>query len=215
MARKEKTIHYLYKTTCLITNRYYIGIHSTNNMGDDYMGSGLRLRRSIRKYGVENHNKEVLEFFENRDLLVEAEKKIITPEMLTDKNCMNLMAGGEGGFISEEQQKHRSSCAGKAFVEKLNNDIEFRNKYKESHSKGLKNAYANGVREKKYFYDWNNKQHTQETKNKISETKKGQTKGENNSQFGTCWITNGEEVKKIKKEDLNSHLGKGWRRGRK
>jgi hypothetical protein len=215
MARKEKTIHYLYKTTCLITNRYYIGMHSTSNLEDGYMGSGLRLRRSIRKYGVENHTKEILEFFENRVLLIEAEKKAITPEMLTDKNCINLMSGGEGGFISEEQQKHRSSCAGKAFVEKLNNDFEFRTKYKESHSKGLKNAYANGVREKKYFYDWNNKQHTEETKNKISEIKKAQTKGENNSQFGTCWITKDGVNKKIKKEGLEIYLLEGWVKGRK
>ncbi len=53
MARKQKTIHYLYKTTCLVTNRYYIGMHSTCNIDDGYMGSGKRLRYSIRKYGVD------------------------------------------------------------------------------------------------------------------------------------------------------------------
>lgn len=215
MARKEKNTHYLYKTTCVITGRYYIGMHSTSNLDDGYMGSGLRLRRSIRKYGVENHVKEILAFFETRELLIEAEKQAITPEMLTDTNCMNLMGGGKGGFISEEQQRHRSICAYKAFFEKMKNDDVFNLKYKESHSKGLKKSYDEGLREKKYFYDWNGKTHSEETKNKISETKKKQTKGENNSQYGTCWITKNGVNKKIKKEDLETYLKESWLKGRK
>ncbi len=215
MARKEKNIHYLYKTTCLVTNRYYIGMHSTHNLEDGYMGSGKRLRRSIRKYGVENHIREILEFFENRDLLIEAEKKAITPEILTDKNCMNLMAGGKGGFISEEQQRHRSICASNALLEKLKNDDVFMIKYKELHLKGVKNSYTNGVRKKIYFYDWNGKKHSDETKNKISESKKNKRKGEKNSQYGTCWITKDSINKKIKKEEFDSYLNEGWVKGRK
>ena len=90
MARKEKTIHYLYKTTCLVTGKYYIGMHSTSNLDDGYMGSGKRLRYNIRKYGVDNHNKEILEFFETRELLIEAEINAITEDMIVDINCMNL-----------------------------------------------------------------------------------------------------------------------------
>ena len=89
MGRKQKSIHYLYKTTCKVTGRYYIGMHSTSNLEDDYLGSGLVIRRSIRKYGEDNHKKEILEFFDSRELLVEAEKSAITPEMLDDRNCMN------------------------------------------------------------------------------------------------------------------------------
>ena len=40
-------------------------------------------------------------------------------------------------------------------------------------------------------------------------------KGVNNSQFGTCWIYNDNESKKIKKEDLDSFINNGWNRGRK
>ena len=39
-------------------------------------------------------------------------------------------------------------------------------------------------------------------------------KGSNNSQFGTCWITNGTENKKIKKEDLDEWLLMGYHKGR-
>ena len=107
MARKEKKVHYLYKVTCLVTHRYYVGMHSTNDLGDGYMGSGLRLRRSIRKYGEDRHFMLILKFYDTRDLLIEAEKEAITPEMVLDENCMNLRPGGEGGFISVEQQRHR------------------------------------------------------------------------------------------------------------
>ena len=51
MGRKKPHIHYIYKTTCNITNKYYIGMHSTSNLEDGYLGSGKRLRYSIRKYG--------------------------------------------------------------------------------------------------------------------------------------------------------------------
>jgi group I intron endonuclease len=106
MGRKEKTIHCLYKTTCLITGRYYIGMHSSYKLDDGYMGSGKRLRRSIRKYGKENHVREIIELFKSRDLLVEAEKNYITVNMIKDNNCMNLMSGGTGGLTRGFGWKH-------------------------------------------------------------------------------------------------------------
>jgi len=57
--------------------------------------------------------------------------------------------------------------------------------------------------------------HTKDTKDKISETKKGQGMGKSNSQFGTCWITKEGENKKIKKELLMVYQVKGWTKGRK
>jgi hypothetical protein len=51
MPRKTPHIHYIYKTTCNFNQKYYIGMHNTSNLEGGYMGSGKRIRYSIRKYG--------------------------------------------------------------------------------------------------------------------------------------------------------------------
>lgn len=63
---------------------------------------------------------------------------------------------------------------------------------------------------------WTDRKHTEESKRKMRTTKQitGGQRGEKNSQFGTCWITNGEEDKKINKNDLNLFLENGWWKGR-
>ena len=211
MGRKIKNIHYIYKIVCNVTKRYYIGMHSTNNEDDGYMGSGKRLRYNIRKYGVENHIKEILEYYETRELLVEAEKKIITLDILLDKMCMNIMPGGEGGFISEEQQKHRSICGGIAFAKKYKEDNNFRIDFIEKRNNGVKNAHKEG----KYNYNtFEGKQHSDESKQKMSLSKKGKGTGKFNSQYGTCWINKDGTDKKIKKEELNNYLSENWIKGR-
>lgn len=60
---------------------------------------------------------------------------------------------------------------------------------------------------------WKNWKHKEETKRKIGEANKKLT-GNRNSQYNTCWITNGKENKKIKLTELNSWLRIGWNRGR-
>ena len=53
---------YIYKTTNIITHKFYIGMHRTDNMNDGYLGSGVILKRSLKKYGKENHIKEILSY---------------------------------------------------------------------------------------------------------------------------------------------------------
>lgn len=97
MPRANHKYHYIYKTTCFVTGRYYIGMHSTSNLDDEYIGSGQRLSKSIKKYGRTNHSKEILEWLNDRESLKNREKEIVNTSLLTDPNCMNLAIGGEGG----------------------------------------------------------------------------------------------------------------------
>ena len=209
---KLKKYHFLYKTTNLLNGKFYIGIHSTSNLKDGYLGSGKRLRYSIKKYGKANFKLEILEFFDSRELLVEREKQLVNEDLLKDLNCMNLSLGGGGGGFSSEAHKSKFIEAGKNnflyFKEKREESmvkVRLTKEYRQSQSIALKNWYR--------FNDGNfkNRKHSTETKQKMSEAKKGKGTGKANSQFGTMWITNGVENKKIKKEEI---IPIGWKNGR-
>ena len=211
MARATKKIHYIYKTTCNVTNRYYIGMHSTNDLGDGYMGSGKRLRYSIRKYGKDNHNIEILEFCDTREELKKREEEIVNSDLVNEANCMNLVIGG-GGFMLDDYHYKCSKAGGEAFTEKLRNDLEYFRIHSDRSSKAMKKVHAMG----KVPYDnFKGKKHSDETKKKISEANKGKGTGKTNSQYGTCWITRDGKNKKIKKEELDQYIKDGWVKGRK
>ncbi len=214
MARKKANIHYIYKTTCNVTGRWYIGMHSTTKLEDGYMGSGKILRYSIRKYGVENHTKEILEFFETREELIFREQEIVTKELISDGKCMNLREGGTGGWVSKEVQLKCSKAGGDTTSQKIKNDDVFRLKFSSIISDTLKNQYKNKIRNGFSGVRFN-ETHSEETKQKMSEKRKGLGTGETNSQYGTCWITKDGVNKKIKKEDLETYLNDGWVKGRK
>ena len=44
----------------LKNNKEYIGVHSTNDFNDDYMGSGSIINRAISKHGIDSFCKEIL-----------------------------------------------------------------------------------------------------------------------------------------------------------
>lgn len=212
--KKDKKIYYfLYRTTNLLNNKYYLGMHSTRKLKDGYLGSGKILRRSINKYGQDNFKMEILYFFNSRSEMVYEENRLINEQILKDPLCMNIRIGGFGGFTKEEQIKNAIKSNLKQKYLKENNEEWVLKKF-ENQSNSQKKTYENG-REKSYFYDWNGKKHKEETKIKISEKLKLSSKGESNSQFGTCWITKDNENKKIKKEELEDYLKYGWIKGRK
>lgn len=201
MARKPHKYHYIYKTTCNVTGKYYIGMYSCSTLEDGYMGSGKKLRRSLNKHGIENHTKEILEFLDDRESLAKRENEIVNEEIIQDPLCMNLKIGGSGGFNKENSLKGT-----KIMNSKIWKDSEFR----ERHTGRLKKLHSEGKLKLERF-DWTNKTHTEETKKKMSESSRGKGLKENNSQFGTRWITNGIENKKIKKEEK---IPDGWKLGR-
>lgn len=203
----RRKYHYIYKTTCIITNRFYIGMHSTDNLEDGYIGSGKRLWYSINKYGKENHICKILEFLPDRSSLKTREKQIVNEELLNEKLCMNLRIGGEGGIINQEH--HEKMKIGSSIFTKNGWKNGLFKKNQEISKNRLKSLHKSG----KIKYDtFKDKNHTYETKIKIGKANSFKQRGENNSQYGKCWITNGIENKKIYKGDL---IPEDWKLGRK
>jgi len=65
MIDKTKQIIFTYVITNKINGKQYVGMHMTQDIDDDYMGSGTRLRSAILKYGVGNFVKNILYYYED------------------------------------------------------------------------------------------------------------------------------------------------------
>lgn len=101
-------MYYLYKITNNINGKFYIGKRQTkvdHVSLDPYMGSGIRIKAAIKKYGIENFTKEVLGTCTTSELLDILEALEVTEDLVNDPNCYNLMVGGHGGRQGPEARK--------------------------------------------------------------------------------------------------------------
>ena len=89
--------NYFYKITNNINNKFYYGVHCTNNLNDGYFGSGHRLKLAIKQYGKENFKKEILKFFDSREQCSEYESLVVNENCVFDIDCYNLKRGGDYG----------------------------------------------------------------------------------------------------------------------
>jgi len=213
MAQSKHKYHFIYKTTCLITGRYYIGMHSTPKIEDSYLGSGKKLWHSINYHGKENHAREILEFLPDRKSLANRERELVNESLLSDPMCMNLVKGGEGwhGFISIEHQLKCSAAGG------LSNNPTKSRLASERMTKYHTDAKAAGTHLNwQKTYDWTGKSHNVETKSKIGLANSISQLGENNSQFGTKWVYHPTiGAIKVSKSAVESYLTIGYVLGRK
>lgn len=204
MPRKQKKYHYIYKTTCQVTGKFYVGMHSTDDLDDGYLGSGKILGYSRAKHGDENHKKEILELLPDRAALKVREAEVVNEELLADPLCINLKYGGEGGglFWSELQRKNATVAGNRSPKRK---DIA-KKIVATKRERGIK-AFGG----KNDTYGMLGKQHSAESKQKMSQS----NSGENNSSFGTKWMTDGLKPVKVPLEQVNVFLERGYRLGRK
>lgn len=162
-----KPSHIIYRITNKANGKSYIGKHSTHNLDDNYMGSGLLIKKAIKKYGIENFKKEIIVFAKNIEELNRLEILYIRDM----KPKYNIALGGTGGAVilvlkSNLPEKYQQ------YIEKLKNKtspwvgkkhtIESRQKMSES----AKNRPPNWPK---------NSRHTKEAKEKMSLAKIGCT----------------------------------------
>lgn len=90
--------HYFYRITNKKTGQFYFGIHSTNDLNDNYMGSGTFLKKEYRLWGKDMFYKEILKFFETREDLIKYEQAIVNEDVLNNPLCLNIIKGGLAGL---------------------------------------------------------------------------------------------------------------------
>ena len=209
----------IYKVTNLINNKYYIGKHKTTKLDDGYMGSGKLIKRAIAKHGIENFQKDIICLCNSEQEMNDKEKELV----VVNESTYNLCPGGHGGFgyinknfTAEQKQIHK---ARNSFLNKVRNDADFRTKFLENCQKSAKDPVAKmnrklGIRKSLLARGhgvWLGKNHSDKTKQKMSQSHRGKHIGDKNSQYGTVWITNGIENKKI---PATQAVPPGWRKGR-
>ncbi len=212
----------IYKISNKINGKIYIGSHKTSNLNDTYMGSGKYLKYAQEKYGIENFTKEILFVFNTPEEMYAKEKELVNEEFISTQNTYNLKVGGFGGwdYINANINIDQKSKAGK-MVDAIYG-LEYR---KSIGSKGGKVCAINklGAFDRTKYTVEQLKCNAQkaselaltpEVKEKRKSTflENAHQQGSKNSQFGTMWITNDIENKKIKTFDT---IPSGWRKGRK
>jgi hypothetical protein len=156
-----KIMYYtIYKTVNVLNKKFYIGYHKTENINDDYLGSGKLLLEAIEKYGKENFKKEILYIFPTKYEALLKEVEIVDENFINRKDTYNFKLGGEGGW------DHIPSM--------IKKDKEFRKKMYKNVSKGVKIAHKEGRLKGWHGYTsgFKGKHHSPKTKKRISEKQK-------------------------------------------
>lgn len=138
--------YFIYKTTNLINNKIYIGKHKTDNIEDNYFGSGKLLKRAIQKYGLENFKFEILLFLQNQSELDLAERYIVDKEFCDRSDTYNLSIGGPNPILFGENNgffKKTHTAEFKLKMSKLHKNTHLDKNHKDAISKGLCNVYHN------------------------------------------------------------------------
>ena len=113
LATMSKKYNFVYKTVNLLNSKYYIGVHSTNNLDDGYIGCGVTSQsyaksskeyglksafiNAVVKYGYGNFKREILSFTKTIEEALEIEELIVDRNFVDNPNTYNTAIGGKQG----------------------------------------------------------------------------------------------------------------------
>ena len=169
---------YIYDTTNLINGKKYIGKHKSKEFDKNYYGSGTSLKKALEKYGKENFSIKIIEEISNdKDYkyLSERERSWIeaTNAVKSDKYYNNSYGGENEGWFGVN--KMFKDCPEK-WNKTVENSIKGRIGHKVSEETKLKisNKLKGRVSPMKgRVSPMKGKCHSEETKRKMSESRKG------------------------------------------
>lgn len=88
----------IYRITNLLNGKVYIGKHQTENLNDGYMGSGKHIKSAIKKYGLENFEKEILYVLDSKESMDTIEAQLVNESFCARDDVYNIALGGCGGM---------------------------------------------------------------------------------------------------------------------
>jgi hypothetical protein len=208
----------VYKITNTLNGKYYIGVHKTDDLDDDYMGSGKMIRRAIAKHGRPAFNKEYLAIFDNSEDMFHLEGELVCESTLNDPFCYNLKEGGFGGWTAINRSEKIAEYRVKAGQGRRGHVAS--EKARKNTSAGVKKSWDSGERDHVRSMMgtlFAGKQHTEETKRRIGKANSKRQSGEGNSNYGKSWIYHPVEKRSIRvpRDQLENFLEQGWVKGRK
>lgn len=155
----------VYKTTNNISGEFYIGVHGQIE-DDSYLGSGIRLKRQISKYGRSNFSRETLFEFSTEEEAFSQEIRCLE-EVLGQPECLNISSGGDGG-PNFAGRTHTQST--KLLLAESSRGREISEEARMKISEANRRRWSNGYRN---TFDYSKrKPPSEETKMKISESVK-------------------------------------------
>lgn len=211
--------HYLiYEIKNNLNGMIYVGKHVTDDINDSYMGSGLRIKHAIEKYGIENFEKTILFECGSEEEMNKKEVEIVNEDFIARDDVYNMKLGGDGGWknlsfqaksaASKRQWSSLTASQKKKRCQKISNTLKgthYSEERRKQHSLDLARTYQADPTKNGMF----GKKHSVKSKKKMSKSHLGK----NNNQYGKMWICNDKthESKTILKSET---IPDGWRKGR-
>ena len=180
-------MYYIYRITNKINGKTYIGQHKYKKLNDNYMGSGSIIRLAKKKYGIENFEKEILEFdIPSVELSNDWEQMYILFERAKGKAEYNIANGGKGsaGFHHTEETKK--------LLSEINKGKHLSEEAKRKVSEANKGRKPSDETRQKLSESHKGNRPSEETRKKMSEVRKGKKHSEE-------WAKNISEANKGKK----------------
>lgn len=179
-------------TTNKINNKKYIGQHTKFN--DKYFGSGKIIKLALKRYGIDNFEREILSYAYTLEELNKLEKDYIKQyNAIKSKEFYNIHEGGCGGdtYTGRDENEKIKFKIHMSKVTKGENNGMYNKKHTDNTIKLIK------IKQKENIHIYQ----TQEFKNKMSEVTRGKNNGMYNKKHSL------ESIKLMSENSKGKSLG--------